>query len=57
MQKGKEEGLAEGLEKGKEEGEHNAKIATARNLFSMGLSIEQISKTTGLSVDEIKVLT
>ena len=46
----------EGREEGLVEGEHNAKIATARNLTSMGLSLEQISKATGLSVDEIKTL-
>lgn len=50
------EGLAEGLEKGKAEGEHNAKLETAKNLQLMGLTIEQISKATGLSIDEIKKL-
>ena len=55
-QQGKEEGLAEGLEKGKEEGEHNAKIETAKNLLSIGLSVDQISKATGLSIEDIKVL-
>ena len=55
-QQGKEEGLAEGLEKGKEEGEHNAKIETAKNLLSMGLSVDQISKATGLSIKDINAL-
>ena len=48
----KEEGLTEGLEKGK----HNAKIETAKNLLAMGLSIEQISIATGLTVDKIQGL-
>ena len=56
LAEGLEKGLAEGLEKGTEEGEHNAKIATARNLISMGLSVEQISKATSLTVEEIKTL-
>ena len=53
---GRQEGLAEGLEKGKEEGEHNAKIATARNMLSKGLDIELVSQCTGLTIEEIKVL-
>ncbi len=48
----KEEGLAEGLEKG----EHKKAIETAKNLLAIGLSIDQISKATGLSIDEIKLL-
>ena len=61
---GKEEGLAEGLEKGRTEGkkegfaegEHNAKIETARNFLRLGLSVEQVSKGTGLTIEEIKKL-
>ena len=48
LEKGRQEGLAEG--------EHNAKIATAKNLLSMGLLVEQISKATSLTVEEIKSL-
>ena len=44
------------MEKGREEWEHNAKIETAKNLLTMGLSFEQISKATGLSIDEVKLL-
>ena len=39
----------EGLEKGKEE----EKIAIAKNLYKMKMSLEDISKATGLSIDEI----
>ena len=39
-----------------EKGEYQAKIETAKNLLSMNLSIENISKATSLSVDEIKSL-
>ena len=46
----------EAFEKGVSQGEHQAKIETAKNLLSMNLSIENISKATSLSVDEIKSL-
>ena len=55
---GRQEEFAEDLEKGKEvfiaKGEHEKAMfcdsskKTARNLISMGLSVEQISKATGL---------
>ena len=60
MTKAHDEGLAEGLEKGKEEGlaegAHEKALETAKNLLSMGLSIEQISKATELSAEEVKKL-
>ena len=37
-----------------EDGSQQAKIETAKNLLSMALSIENIAKATGLSVEEIK---
>ena len=46
----------EAFEKGISKGEYQAKIETAKNLLSMNLSIENISKATSLSVDEIKSL-
>ncbi len=46
--KGVQIGLQQGLEKGKRE--------TAKNLLNEGLDIQLISKVTGLSVDEIKML-
>ena len=41
---------------GRLEGRLEEKIAIARNLKSMGMSISDISKATGLSEEEIKVL-
>ncbi|CAL7960522.1 transposase [Gammaproteobacteria bacterium] len=55
LQKGKLEGLQEGLQKGKVEAS-NAVKAIAMNLFSQGLTIEQIAVATGLSVEEIRLL-
>ena len=56
LEKGKEEGLAEGLEKGLAEGEHKKAIETARKMLTDGLPVEVVTKYTGLSVDEIKLL-
>ena len=54
---GKREGLQEGIEQGKEEGKTEgqleAKFETARNLITMGLTIEQGVLGTGLSIDEV----
>ena len=47
---------AKGIAKGLAEGEHKKAIETAKNLLSMGLTFEQISKATGLTVEEIKEL-
>ena len=42
-----------GIEQGREEGQLAAKFETARNLLSMGLSIEQIAQATGLDIEEV----
>jgi predicted transposase/invertase (TIGR01784 family) len=49
---GKEEGKAEG----KAEGERNKQIEIARKLKAKGLSIDLITETTGLSVEEVERL-
>ena len=52
-----EKGVSQGLQQGVSQGEHQAKIETAKNMLAESLgSLEQISKITGLSVDEIKKL-
>jgi predicted transposase/invertase (TIGR01784 family) len=43
-------------EEGIRQGMLQAKIETAKNLLSIGLSQEQIASVTGLSVDEIEKL-
>ena len=48
------EGLAEGRSAGLAEGSYQAKVETAKNLIEIGLSIENIAKTTGLSREEIE---
>ena len=49
-----EEGLNIGLQQGEERGEMKKAIETAKNFLAMGLPVEQISKGTGLSVEEIE---
>ena len=46
----------EGRVEGRVEGEKRKAIAIARNLKSMGMSISDVSKATGLSEEEIKAL-
>ena len=46
----------EGLEKGMQEGERRAVLSTARKLKQMGLSAADITRATGLSEDEIRLL-
>ena len=46
----------EGRVEGRVEGRLEEKIAIARNLKSMGMSISDISKATGLQEEEIKAL-
>ena len=54
MAKGKAEGKAEGIAEGIAEGEKQEKIATAKRLLSLGLSMEIAAQGVGLSIDEIK---
>ena len=49
---GRAEGHAEGLAEGREEEAH----AIAKRLLGMGLSLEMVAQATGLSVEELKLL-
>ena len=53
---GRAEGREEGREEGRAEGAQDEKKATARRLLAMGLSAEQVTAATQLSLDEIKKL-
>ena len=55
-QRGYKEGVSDGISQGIAQGEHQAKLETAKKLLAMGISIEQVSQGTGLSVDEITKL-
>ena len=50
------EGLEEGRAEGRAEGERLAKLETAKNLKENGVSVEIISKSTGLSTEEVEKL-
>jgi len=53
LEKGQKEGIEQGIETGREQGRNEAKIQTAKNMLELGLDIEIISKSTGLSVEKI----
>ena len=44
-------GLKEGIAEGISQGSQQKAIETAKNFISMGLSVEQVSKGTGLSIE------
>lgn len=56
LEQGREQGRAEGLEQGLEQGELNKALDIARSLKSMGLSLTDIEKATGLTEEQIKEL-
>ena len=43
-------------EEGREEGVAKEKLATAKRLFGMGFTLEQVAKGTGLSIEDIERL-
>lgn len=56
LKEGRAEGRAEGREEGREEGSKQKTIEIAKNLLKMNISIDDISKATELSIDEINKL-
>ena len=59
-QQGLEEGLEKGIEVGEkiglEKGAQPKAIETARNFLEIGLSVEQVTQGTGLSIEEVERL-
>ena len=53
---GLNKGLQQGISQGIKQGAYQEKLETAKNLFHLGLSIEQISTVTGLSQETIQQL-
>ena len=53
----KNEGISEGIEQGISQGISEEKVNIAKNLLSMNMPIEEISKATGLSIEEISKIT
>ena len=48
--------IQQGIEQGFADGSYQTKLETAKNLLGIGLSVENISKATGLSSEEIENL-
>ena len=55
-ERGRDEGISIGLSQGITQGARDAKLETAKNLLSIGLSQKQIASVTGLSIEEIEKL-
>ena len=56
LSKGIQQGISQGISQGIKQGMYQEKLETAKNLFHLGLSIEQISTVTGLSGETIQQL-
>ena len=53
LSEAKEEGISQGIEQGYTSGINDGIKQTAKNLLSMNMPLEDISKATGLSIEEI----
>ena len=53
---GHEEGIEEGIEKGLQEGRREEKKDIALNMIHNNMSLEEIAKLTGLSIEEVRAL-
>ena len=54
LSEAKETGYTSGINDGISKGENKKSIEIAKNLLSMNMPLEDISKATGLSIEEIK---
>ena len=51
-----EKGVSKGIQQGIQQGEHLKAIETAKKFLTMGISIEQVAQGTGLSIEEINLI-
>ena len=56
LSEAKEEGISQGISQGYASGINDGIKQTAKNLLSMNMKVEDISKATGLSIEEINNL-
>ena len=56
MEEGREEGRKDGREEGRKEGLKEGRADVARNLLSIGMTLEDIAKVTGLEIHDIEQL-
>jgi predicted transposase/invertase (TIGR01784 family) len=52
----RDKGLEEGLEQGRAEGAREQAVESARYFLRLGLTNEDVSKGTGLTVEEVEAL-
>lgn len=50
------EGITQGKQEGKQEGRREAILEVAKNMLSLGMTLEQITSATGLTQEELKQL-
>ena len=50
------QGIAQGITQGISQGEHLKAIETAKKFLTMGISIEQVAQGTGLSIEEVNLI-
>ena len=53
---GREEGITVGLTKGREEGRDEERMTIARNCIAMGMAAASIAQVTGLSEEQVRML-
>ena len=53
VEKGIQQGIQQGIEQGIEQGKNEAKKEVAKNMLKLGIELDIISKTTGLTKEEI----
>jgi predicted transposase/invertase (TIGR01784 family) len=56
IERGIEKGMKQGMEQGMKKGEHTKALEVARELKKIGINVEHIAKSTGLSITEIEKL-
>jgi predicted transposase/invertase (TIGR01784 family) len=56
FERGMEKGMEQGIEKGREEGREEALLQTAKNFLAKGISVDDVSEATGLSIDRVRAL-
>ena len=54
LSKGLQQGISQGIKQGISQGAYEKAIETAKNLFQIQLSVEQIATVTGLSFEVIQ---
>lgn len=57
IERGIKQGIEKGIEQGRKQGKEESKLEIARSLLQLGVSLDIIITSTGLSRDKIEELT